>query len=699
MSVLQDGEADAALATLNRTMIADGETDRPAGWRVGNAEIDLRSARLNVNGVAAELDHSGFEVLVWLVRHAGKVVDKNELLRVGWPGRVVTDNSLRKSIVRLRSLLGDPEGERLQSVRGYGYRFMGEVEPLVESPRTERVKLPPEPDVDGPAIANGLAADRAAFVADPIPPAAQPRSTSRHLLFYGVAVALILAAAFFAARRSGILPHFSHVPTQAKALNSSIAPSSTSIAVLPFVDQSPQHDEGYFADGLADELLDHLSRVPQLRVVARTSSFAFRGKDLDVPSIGKQLHAAAVLEGSVAKSEGRLRVVVQLIDASDGFHLWSKTYERPMAELFAMENDIAGEILGALRIELSPPQLRELQRHATDNAEAYQEYLLAQYVFQDDETAHRRSIAHMEHAVELDPNFVDAWFRLADWLSFSGLYADDADEAVAGKRRAMEIAERIIALTPTRPEGYFLRGTRRYSLWGDWSGAERDIEHAHALGPADDAYFVDMGRLRAAQGRLQEALVLENRALLAEPLSGNARMVMGYHYTALKDFAHAREVLFEQLRAVPTDEHTHYYLGLGELLQGHAAESLPYFEDSAHELRLTGLAIAHHSLGDAAASERDLQVLISRYGHILPYQTAEVYAWRGENDQAFEWLARARELHDASYFMYLRFDPLLASIRSDQRFAALLAEFGSPQQNIAGTQPARLVAPNSHANR
>ncbi|HSE11840.1 MAG TPA: tetratricopeptide repeat protein, partial [Rudaea sp.] len=158
---------------------------------------------------------------------------------------------------------------------------------------------------------------------------------------------------------------------------------------------------------------------------------------------------------------------------------------------------------------------------------------------------------------------------------------------------------------------------------------------------------------------------------------GNAWTVMGYHYTALGRYDRAREALTQAVRNVPLDEHAHYYLGLGELLQGRPAAALPHFEDSAHFLRLTGLAMAHHSLGDSAASNQDLQMLISRYAHILPYQVAEVYAWRGENDKAFEWLDRSYELHDAS-FILCEFDPLLRGLHSDPRYAALLKKLGLP---------------------
>jgi serine/threonine-protein kinase len=349
-----------------------------------------------------------------------------------------------------------------------------------------------------------------------------------------------------------------------------------------------------------------------------------------------------------------------------------------MSEIFAMQDDIARAIVGALRIKLLPEQLQDLARHGTNSPEAFTQLLLAQHLYKDDETSQRRTLAAFERAVELDPNFVEAWLGLADILGHSGLYADTADEALAGKRRAMKILDRVIALAPERPDAYFLRTDFKYAHWWDWKGAEADLEHGALLSSRDsEAYLMRRCRLSAALGRMPEAIAAARRAVEINPMSGWAWTVMGYHYTAIGQFDQARDVLTQATRVQPLDEHAHYYLGLGEVLQGRPATALSHFEDSAHFLRLTGVAIAQHSLGNPAASERNLQLLISRYGHITPYQAAEVYAWRGEKDKAFAWLDRSHELHDAS-FMYLEFDPLLRGLHADSRFGTLLAQLDLP---------------------
>jgi len=629
-------------------VIADDAS--PGCWRFGNIELDEHHASVCVDSIRVAMDRSGFDLLRCLMRHAGNTVSKDDLMRAGWHGRVVTENSLAKAIGRLRVALNDPDGELLRVVHGFGYRLVTHVE-RIEQVAIRATEVAVAPDL--PAV------QTAAPTNMPL-----PRNRMRMAAMFAALFVLVVLATAAALR--------------APALRSENTTGPRSLAVLPFVDLSPAHDQQYFSDGLADELLDDLAHLPQIKVAARTSSFAFRGQQADIQTISKQLHVDTVLEGSVRESAGRIRVTVQLIDAENGYHRWSQTYDRPVTELFAMQDEITRAIISALRIELLPEQLHNLAQRGTDNPDAYQEYLLARYVYKDDETANRRAIAHLERAVKLDPHYVDASLLLADMLSFSGMYADNAEEALAGKRRAMEILDGIIVQAPQSAEAYFIRAERKYAHWWDWAGARVDIELGKARSsPDSDTYLRARCRLEAALGDLHTSIALAQRATQLNPQSGWAWTVMGYHYIGQGNFGQARDALAQAVQNAPLDEHAHYYLGLAELLQGHAAAAIPHFEDSAHVLRLTGLALAHHTLGDAAASERQLQLLIARYGHILPYQAAEVYAWRGENDKAFQWLDRSYELHDAS-FMYLKFDPLLRGLHADSRFGALLAKLNLP---------------------
>lgn len=599
---------------------------------------------LEHGGVTVDLDRASAEILAFLLDHRGEVMGKESLLAVAWPGRIVSDNSLNKAIGRLRTALRDDEQRYLRTVHGYGYRLAADV-PIAPMSADR-----PEPATDTALRDRSTEAE---------PSDRPPSLLKRRRWIAALALAALAAAASIAA--------FAPWTPAARV------PPASSIAVLPFAHLGQNRDEDYFSDGLAEELIVQLSRLPQLRVAGRTSAFAWRDKGADVRTIGTSLNVATVLEGSVRKSGDRLRVTVQLVGVANGYQLWSQMYDRPVSELFAMQDEIARAVVAALRIELLPEQIKGLARHQTNNAEAFREWLLARDIFKDDETAHRRAIEHYERAVRLDPDFIDAWIDLADLLGFSGLYADSADEALEGKRRALSILDRVIEKAPDRVDAWLKRGAYKYAHWWDWAGAERDFDEAARRGSRDHSmYLLEMGRLRAALGRLPEAITFEQRATEVDP-TGGAWTVMGYHQLSLGQYDAARHALQQALRNVPLDEHAHYYLGLIELLQGNATAALPHFNDSAHVLRLTGQAIAHHSLGDAAAAQRDVDLLASRYGHVLPCNVAEAYAWLDDKDKAFEWLNRAYELRDAS-FMYLTFNPLLRNLRGDPRFDELLGK-------------------------
>lgn len=625
-----------------------GTWDAPACWRFAQVRFDEARAKLSVRGQEIELDRSSQVLLSHFLRHAGELVHKDTLLEVGWSGRIVAENTLAKAISRLRHLLGDDDGELIRVVHGYGYRF------AVEVKREQPASPAPEE----------------APLGTPAPTEQLPVRAKRGRIVLDAAVLLAVLA-------MGAIG-FVQPPTRAETTRGAPISTSASIAVLPFSDLSAAQDQAYFADGLAEELLDSLARLPQLRVVSRTSSFAYRGKQLDLPSIGRALKAETVLEGSVRTSGERIRITVQLIKTADGYHLWSRTYERPATELFALQDEIAREIVEALRIELQPEQIRGLVQRGTNNPEAYRQVLFAGHVYEDDAPGDRRSMLAFRRAVALDPQYIDAWLGLADLLSYMGMYADSADEALAGKREARAIMDRVIALAPQRGDLYLHRAEPRHAEWWDWQGAEQDLEQAGRLGvPDESGRLIRLARLRAATGRMDEALALNRRAGELNPKSGSAFTVRGYHLAALGRYDEALQSLQQALRNQPADEHAQYYLGLVELLQGRPQQALAHFDGSAHVLRLTGLALAHHSLGDPAASERDLQLLITRYGHVVPYQMAEIHAWRGETDKAFEWLQRSAELRDAS-FMYLAFDPLLDNLRGDPRFASLMQQVGLP---------------------
>ena len=451
-----------------------------------------------------------------------------------------------------------------------------------------------------------------------------------------------------------------------------------SIAVLPFADLSQARDQAYFSDGLADELLDQLAKLPQLRVAGRTSSFSFRGKDDDVASIGRKLNVSTVLEGSVRKSGDQIRITVQLINVADGFHLWSETYDRKMTDLFFVQDDIAQSVVAALKLQLLPGQGVAMTRHRTDNPEAYRQWLIGQNMQRSGSSdSDRRAIAAYEKAIAIDPKFATAYISLANVLGGDADYADSASEVAAGKDRSLKLMDQAILLDPDLADSYLARADFLYYTKWDWAGAQRDLDTFARLHPeASFSALVHQSRLFSALGRIREAIALDQRSLELEPLS-NSWGLLGYHHAVIGEYPQARQALQRAYELHPMDNHVNWYIGLTSLLEGKPMEAIAEFDRSGGGFRLAGLAMAQFDAGQDQASQQSLDKLKARFGNGYAYQIAAVHAWRGETDAAFEWLERARAQRDAS-LIYIKFDPLLRKLHGDPRYAAWLMRMKLP---------------------
>ena len=447
-----------------------------------------------------------------------------------------------------------------------------------------------------------------------------------------------------------------------------------SIAVLPFVDMSEKKDQEYFSDGLSEELLDLLAQVPDLRVAARTSSFFFKGKAEDVAAIGQKLRVAHVLEGSVRKAGGTIRVTAQLIRADNGYHIWSKTYDRDLKDIFKVQDEISAAVVDALKIQLLSSR-PITSRHQTDNTEAYSQYLLGnQLRLRDTLASNQQARTAYQKAIALDPNYGAAYSGLADaeWR-----IADMSSNNPDSYARAVAAAEKAIALAPGAPEGYWARGQLRNVYYYDWSGAQADYEKALALDASYGPAAVDRAELLATLGKLPEAIEALRQILARDPLSNPA-----WHRLArlLMDSGRLSEVpeAIARIRATGGDDDADLFSADLGLLQGRWKEALADYRSQKYEAwRLMGGAMAEYSLGDAAESRRELDEAIHTYGDSLSYQYALVCAWRHDAEGAFHWLDRGFQVHDAG-LIYLKHDWLIASLRGDPRYAALLKRLNLP---------------------
>lgn len=425
-----------------------------------------------------------------------------------------------------------------------------------------------------------------------------------------------------------------------------------SIAVLPFTDMSPEGDQEYFADGLAEELLNHLAKICDLRVAARTSAFAFRDTDLDIREVADRLDVTHVLEGSVRKSGDRLRLTAQLIDAEDGFHVWSESYDRRVEEVFAVQEDIAKSIVDALSCSLRPPERRALEAIPEARPEAYDFYLRGrQYFnrFQGDDV--RRALRLFGRAVEVDPEYAPAHSGLADASSFLYMYWEDVPEHL---RTADEASRRAVELDPGLAESHVSRGLT-LSLKLEYGEAARHFEAAIELDPQLFEAHNFFGRMRWTQGEMEEAARHFERAVEVRPEDYQVRALLGDVYRRL-----GRE---EEGRSADR----------GALM---AAEAhLELHPDDTRAVYLAAAAAAN--LGDRERAEAFVERALEMAPDDPPvqYNVACTLSRLGETDRALEALERAVEL-GFSHRAWIENDSDLDPLREEPRFRELLESLG-----------------------
>src|SRR6266568_2018162 len=345
----------------------------------------------------------------------------------------------------------------------------------------------------------------------------------------GARVGLLICALGLLAAAPGLGWYFLRsVGRRATTAGEVAAPMVPSIAVLPFLDMSPQHDQEYFADVVAEEILNALAQVEQLRVVGRTSSFVFRGKSDDLRTIGRKLNVAAVLDGSVRREGTRVRITTQLINVADGFHLWSESYDRELTSIFRVQEEIAGAVVGALKVKLLPEQAPTTNQRRTPSVEAYSQYLLGrQYHARQTRDGYRRAVEAYEKAIGLDPTYAPPRAQLAITLRAVGFDAEDGATALKLRKRALAEAERAVALGPDLAEAYASRGLLRMEFLRDWSGAQSDFRRALELSPGDPPSHRRMGLLLASQGHLADAITAVDRATQLDPLDTTSWLCLG----------------------------------------------------------------------------------------------------------------------------------------------------------------------------
>jgi len=483
----------------------------------------------------------------------------------------------------------------------------------------------------------------------------------------------------------GLFWRYQHVSETARVATppAPIAPTAViandkSIAVLPFVNMSSDQEQEYFSDGLSEELLNLLAQVPQLRVIARTSSFSFKGKDVDISEIANKLNVTHVLEGSVRKAGDTVRITAQLIRASDSSHLWSQTYDRPMTDVFKVQDEIAAAVVGQLKIEL----LGNAPTSKSTDPKAYALFLQGREVMrQYNSEAFEQAIALFKQALVIDPAYTPAWDALA------GAYYDQIDLGVITTDQGLPLVRHAIDRVLANDVGYAPVYARLAMIEGnierDQAAAARHVEQGLALDPVNLDVVSSAGWIARRLGRMDQSIALYEYLVRRDPINpqGHDRLAVAYQFAGRLDEA------FEAFRAViqlsPESAAIHEQAGEVLLLNGNAKAALEEIQQEPDEKwRLVGLAMAYHALGQKSESDAALAELIRQHDRTMVYQIAYVLAFRGENDRAFEWLDKAIEYRDLGVGS-IPFDPTLAGLHSDPRWLPLLRRLGVAPEQLA----------------
>jgi serine/threonine protein kinase/tetratricopeptide (TPR) repeat protein len=452
-----------------------------------------------------------------------------------------------------------------------------------------------------------------------------------------------------------------------------------SIAVLPFTDLSAMHDQEYFADGVAEEILGALSQVEGLRVAGRVSSFSFMGKSLTAARIARELNVGHLLEGSVRREGSRVRITAQLINAADGYHVWSQTYDRELSSIFAVQDEIAGGVVAALRVWLVPGRREpSTKEYRTDNPEVYRLYLCGRFwSSRYTREGARRALECLEKAVALEPGYAPAHAALATAYAEASAEATTGAEIAERYRQVTAEGEKAVELAPDLAVARSTRGFCRFQFAHDWSGAQSDLARALELNPTDPESHRRMGMLLAGLGRLPEALAEARKSTELDPLDALNWHRLASYAAAQGNLDAAQDAALRAHAVAPEEELGSFDLAGISLLRGNAALALAQSARlEREEGRLFYEAIAAHDLGREQQSAAALAALTAKYGDVDRYLVASAHAWRGERDEAFRWLEAAVEIH--SHPPWLKIDPFLRKLHEDPRWPAFLRKLNLP---------------------
>jgi|HubBroStandDraft_4_1064222.scaffolds.fasta_scaffold35644_2 TolB-like protein/DNA-binding winged helix-turn-helix (wHTH) protein/Tfp pilus assembly protein PilF len=623
--------------------------------RFGVFEVDLQASELRKQGIKVKLQQQPFELLAMLLEHPGEVVTREEIQKRLWPADTFVDfdRGLNRATNRLRESLGDDaESPRfIETLPRRGYRFIA---PVVKSDESGHVAelVPPQ--------------------ADTVPTNGSPYSPGydRVRLRIGfvtalVAIALLTVAAWFAFFR----PRHGAIE---------------SVAVLPFSNGSSDSNAEYLSDGITESLINNLSQLPNLRVMARSTVFRYKANDADPQKIGNDLHVQAVLSGRLLQQGNVLIIQAELMDVKTGVQLWGGQFNRSAEDVLALQDDLSREIAEKLRVKLTGEQKQRLARRNTEDAEAYRFYLKGRYYWNKrSPEGMQKAASYFQQAIDKDPGYALAYAGLADtyvYLSFFNMVAprDAMPRAKAAAAKALEIDDHLA-------EAHVSLGYMSYAYDWDWPAAGRHFDQALALDPAYTRAHIFYPFYLSSRGQSQEAVTVAKSALDLDPASPSLSHSLAVQFYLTRQFDQAIEQCRKTLEMDPNFAVAYAVLGQTYLAKGMNSEAAPVLEKysalsqgSVDSLALLGYSQARRGEKSQALRTIDELKETSKNSFVPAFYFALVYAALEDKDQAFMWLEKGYDERFAR-FAYLKLEALWDPLRSDERFRDLVRRVGIPQ--------------------
>jgi TolB-like protein/DNA-binding winged helix-turn-helix (wHTH) protein len=641
--------------------------------RFGVFEADLNACELRKQGRRLKLQTQPFQVLKLLLEHPGEVITREEFRNRLWPGDTFVDfdHSLNTAMRRLREVLNDTPDNAIfiETLQRRGYRFIA---PVTAVPSDEPGADARSPQVEQPALALPQPAGFSAAIQN-VPTAWRLVMAIAGSLLVGTVVGLSIGWLLLA--RPPVQETKAAKPLQVRSL-----------AVLPLENVAVTPGQEYLADGMTDELIASLAKVRSLRVASRTSSMGYKGTHKPLSEIARELNVDAIVEGTVQRSGGNVRITAELVQTSSDRALWAETYENQVGDILALQQQVANAIVRQIQIELTPQEQKALTATQSISPEAYENYLKGKYYWSKrSETSLTKAITYFELATKDEPRYALAYAALADCYGIIGTAIVGTVPAKEVATKAETAAIRAIELDPNLAESQTSMGTVRLNYDWDWAGAERSFRRAIELNPAYATAHQRYSLYLIAMDRRNESIAEMQRALGLEPLSVSMNFSLGWRMY----MAHRYDSAIQQLRnAVAMDPS----LALAHLVLGQAYEQKGAFPQAAAELEqavelshrsvpmLAGLAHLYAVIGRQDRAEVLLHEMRAQSGsrYVSPFYVAVVYAGLHQNAEAVRWLEKAMD-DRSNPCIFLRADPEFDSLRKDPLFAALVSRLAPNQ--------------------